>query len=54
MKYTVYAIKNEKVTVYGVALTSDSEWKEFEKVAEARTKAEAKKIISTLGWITEN
>lgn len=54
MKYTVYAIKNEKVTLHAIALTNNKEYEGYKVVAQTRTKAEAKKIVDELGWIVNN
>lgn len=51
MKYTIYAITTGKVKMFCYALTSNTEWHNEEKIAEARTVAEAKKIIKDLGEI---
>ena len=52
MKYGVYAIVNGKVKMYCLALLTNEEFKKYEKVAETRTKAEARKIVNDLGGIT--
>ena len=52
MKYTIYAITSGRVKMYCYTLTSNTEWHNEEKVSEARTVEEAKKIIKDLGEIT--
>ena len=51
MKYTIYAITEGRVRMYCYALTSNTEWHGEEKVAEANTVKEAKKIIKDLGEV---
>jgi hypothetical protein len=51
MKYTIYAITEGKVKMYCYALTSNQEWWNEEKIAEANTVKEAQKIIKDLGEI---
>lgn len=51
MKYTIYAITEGKVKMYCYALTSNQEWWNEEKIAEANTVKEAQKIIRDLGEI---
>ena len=51
MKYTIYAITSGQVKMYCYARTDNAEWWEQEKVAEANTVAEAKKIIKDLGEV---
>lgn len=51
MKYTIYAITEGRVRMYCYALTSNEEWHGEEKVAEANTVKEAKKIIKDLGEV---
>lgn len=51
MKYTIYAITEGRVRMYCYALSSNEEWKNEEKVAEARTVKEAEKIIKDLGEV---
>ena len=52
MKYTIYAITEGKVKMFCyAAASSNQDWSNEEKVAEANTVAEAKKIIKDLGSI---
>lgn len=51
MKYTIYAITSGRVRMYCYALSTNEEWKNEEKVAQARTVKEAQKIIKDLGEI---
>lgn len=51
MKYTIYAITEGRVKMYCYALSTNEEWHNEEKIAEARTVAEAKKIIKDLGEV---
>lgn len=51
MKYTVYAITTGIVKMYCFAESTNEEWWGEEKVAEARTAAEARKIIKDLGEV---
>ena len=49
MKYAIYAITEGKVRMYCYALTSNQEWWNEEKIAQASTVKEAQKIIKYLG-----
>lgn len=51
MKYTIYSITEGKVKMFCYAESSNQEWWNEEKVAEANTVAEAKQIIKDLGSI---
>lgn len=51
MKYTIYAITEGRVKMYCYALSTNEEWWNDEKVAQANTVKEAKKIIKDLGEI---
>lgn len=51
MKYTIYAITFGRVKMFCYALSTNQEWKNEEKIAEANTVKEAKKIIKDLGEI---
>lgn len=51
MKYGVYAIVTGNVKMYCLALLTNEEFYNYEKVAETKTKAEARKIINDLGQI---
>lgn len=51
MKYTIYAITSGRVKMFCYALSTNQEWKNEEKIAEANTVKEAKKIIKDLGEI---
>lgn len=50
-KYTIYAITTGRVKMYCYALSTNKEWYSEEKITEANTVAEAKKIIKDLGTI---
>ena len=50
-KYTIYAITTGRVKMYCYALSTNKEWYLEEKITEANTVAEAKKIIKDLGTI---
>lgn len=52
MKYGVYAIVEGKVKMYCLAPLTNEDFAKYEKVAETRTKAEARKIVNDLGQIT--
>jgi hypothetical protein len=51
MKYKIYAITAGKVKMYCYALSSNQEWWNEEKIAQANTVKEAQKIIKDLGEI---
>ena len=52
MKYGVYEIVTGKVKMYCYALLTNEKFHELKKVAETKTKNEAKKIVNDYGWVT--